>query len=128
MEKRIRDSKKAIFLIVAIVNLNVVFFATPLIKCPVELATSMITAILFLVGVYTGVQGSLDYRASNNLNINSNQENKNHTENKKEEKIIYTEYISDKKIEEYDKKYSKDKSYAPKSFVNKQDDGETWRV
>ena len=96
MNKSISQSKKAIFLIIAIINLNIVFFATPFIKCPIELATSMITAILFLVGVYTGTQGAIDFKQSNSLNINSNQEDKKYTENKKEEKIIRVEYANSK--------------------------------
>ena len=65
MNKPIFKSKKAILLIVAISNLNLVFFCTIFLKVPIELSTQMITAILFLVGIGVGVQGGIDMIQSN---------------------------------------------------------------
>lgn len=69
-DKRLRQSKKAIVLGVALLNLNAIFLLSifnP--TAPVETITQMITAVLFLVGIYTGVQGGIDMIQSNKLDV-----------------------------------------------------------
>lgn len=67
-DKKLLESKKARVLAVALLNLNIIFFATVFKKdIPVDLVAQMITAILFLVGIYTGVQGGIDMIQSNKL-------------------------------------------------------------
>jgi protein-S-isoprenylcysteine O-methyltransferase Ste14 len=64
-DKAISESKKAQAILIALVNLNAIFFLTPLFKFELELAVQMITAILFLVGIYVGVQGGVEMIQSN---------------------------------------------------------------
>lgn len=59
------SSKKARVLLIALVNLNVVFFFSMFKPVDIGLATQMITAILFLSGLYVGVQGGVDMIQSN---------------------------------------------------------------
>jgi protein-S-isoprenylcysteine O-methyltransferase Ste14 len=66
-DKKLRQSKKAIVLGVALLNLNAIFIFSALKAVELGLATQMITAILFLVGIYTGVQGGIDMIQSNKL-------------------------------------------------------------
>lgn len=70
-DKTISQSKKAKALIIALVNLNLIFFLTPTFNLPLELATQMITAILFLVGIYVGVQGGVEMIQSNKIDYNN---------------------------------------------------------
>lgn len=68
-EKDISQSKKAKALIIALVNLNIIFFLTPVMGIPLELAVQMITAVLFLVGIYVGVQGGIEMIQSNKMDM-----------------------------------------------------------
>ena len=69
-DKPLYKSKKAIVLGIALLNLNAIFFASALKSdLPISVATQMITAILFLVGIYTGVQGGIDMVQSNKLDV-----------------------------------------------------------
>jgi hypothetical protein len=63
--QRLRDSKKAIVLGIALLNLNVIFVAHTLFKVDVQVVIQMLTSILFLSGIYTGVQGGVDMIQSN---------------------------------------------------------------
>ncbi len=78
-DKKLMESKKARVLGVALLNLNLIFFASVFVKdISIELVSQMITAILFLVGIYTGVQGGIDMIQSNKLeSIKSVEESKN---------------------------------------------------
>lgn len=67
-DKKLLESKKARVLGIALLNLNLIFLATVFKKdIPIDVVTQMITAVLFLVGIYTGVQGGIDMIQSNKL-------------------------------------------------------------
>ena len=69
-DKKIHQSKKAIALGVALLNLNLIFIVAafkPTI--PIQIVNQMITSILCLVGIYTGVQGGVDMIQSNKLDV-----------------------------------------------------------
>jgi len=67
-DKKLLESKKVRVLAIALLNLNLIFLATIFKKdVSIEVATQMITAVLFLVGIYTGVQGGIDMIQSNKL-------------------------------------------------------------
>jgi hypothetical protein len=68
INKKLRHSKKAIALGVALLNLNLIFILSPLFKVQLELATHMITAILTLVALYIGAEGGVDMIQSSKLN------------------------------------------------------------
>lgn len=69
-DKKLRESKKAIVLGVALLNLNAIFCLSIFVpSVPLGVTTQMITAILFLVGIYTGVQGGIDMVQSNKLDV-----------------------------------------------------------
>jgi hypothetical protein len=69
-DKPLHKSKKAIVLGIALLNLNAIFIASALKPdLPIAIVTQMITAILFLVGIYTGVQGGIDMVQSNKLDV-----------------------------------------------------------
>jgi len=94
-DKPLYKSKKAIVLGVALLNLNVVFMITALKPdLPLGVVTQMMTAILFLVGIYTGVQGGIDMVQSNKLDVIKS-ENTNTTITKNYE--IRMEYADGKK-------------------------------
>ena len=67
--QKLRNSKKAIVLGVALLNLNVIFFISSHFKYDLQTTMQMITAILFLVGIYTGVQGGVDMIQSSKLDV-----------------------------------------------------------
>lgn len=72
--QRLRDSKKAIMLMVALINLNVIFFLSAFFPTiPIQISTQMMTAILFLVGIYVGCQSGIDYKQINQ-SINSSED------------------------------------------------------
>jgi len=83
--KRLRDSKKVVVLGVALLNLNIIFFVTAFRAAPIEIAVQMITAILFLVGIYTGVQGGIDMIQSNRIDASKLDVTNNTTITKKYE-------------------------------------------
>ncbi len=89
-DKKLLESKKARVLGIALLNLNIIFFATVFKKdIPVDLVTQMITAVLFLVGIYTGVQGGIDMIQSNKLESIR-------VDEKKTETVVYKmEYAKD---------------------------------
>jgi predicted RND superfamily exporter protein len=66
-DKPLSQSKKAQALVIALVNLNLIFFLTPVMGLPLALATQMVTAVLFLVGIYVGVQGGIEMIQSNKM-------------------------------------------------------------
>jgi hypothetical protein len=67
-DKKLLESKKARVLGIALLNLNLIFLVTVFKKdIPIDVVTQMITAVLFLVGIYTGVQGGIDMIQSNKL-------------------------------------------------------------
>ena len=69
-DKPLHKSKKAVVLGVALLNLNAIFVATALKPdLPLGVVTQMMTAILFLVGIYTGIQGGIDMVQSNKLDV-----------------------------------------------------------
>lgn len=80
--------RKGKALLIALVNLNIIFLISIFHGGDIQLAGQMITAILFLVGVYVGTQGGIDmiseYR-SNNSNANVNTNNKSEIVTKKYE-------------------------------------------
>ena len=93
--QKLRNSKKAIVLGVALLNLNIIFAVAALCPVvPIAVVTQMITAILFLVGIYTGVQGGIDMVQSNKLDVIK----ADTTETKIEKKYEFRmEYVGDKK-------------------------------
>ncbi len=67
-DKSLTESKKARVLGIALLNLNLIFLAAVFKKdIPIDVVLQMITSILFLVGIYTGVQGGIDMIQSNKL-------------------------------------------------------------
>jgi hypothetical protein len=64
--QRLRDSKKAIALGIALININAfIFLGVPFLHLPNEIIIQGISAVLFLVGIYVGVQGGIDMVQSN---------------------------------------------------------------
>lgn len=59
-EQLMSQSKKARALLIALGNLNLVYFLSPAIGISITVTTQMITAILFLTSVYVGVQGGIE--------------------------------------------------------------------
>jgi hypothetical protein len=57
-------SKKAKALLIALVNLNLIFALVVFKAADVAIAGQMITAILFLAGLFIGVQGGIDATAA----------------------------------------------------------------
>ncbi len=57
-------SKKAKALLIALVNLNIIFALVVFKAADVTIAGQMITAILFLAGLFIGVQGGVDMTAA----------------------------------------------------------------
>jgi hypothetical protein len=57
-------SKKAKALLIALVNLNLIFALVVFKAADVTIAGQMITAILFLAGLFIGVQGGVDMTAA----------------------------------------------------------------
>ena len=57
-------SKKAKALLIALVNLNLIFALVVFKAADVDIAGQMITAILFLAGLFIGVQGGIDATAA----------------------------------------------------------------
>jgi hypothetical protein len=57
-------SKKAKALLIALVNLNIIFALVVFKAADVTIAGQMITAILFLAGLFIGVQGGVDVTAA----------------------------------------------------------------
>ena len=65
------DSKKAKALLIALVNLNIIFALVVFRAADVTIAGQMITAILFLAGLFIGVQGGIDATAAWKSDISS---------------------------------------------------------
>lgn len=68
VDKKLRHSKKAIVLGIALMNLNFIFLVAafrPAIQ--LELCLHMITAVLTLVGIYLGAQSGVDMIQSSKL-------------------------------------------------------------
>ena len=63
--QRLRDSKKAIVLGIALLNLNIIFVLHAWFKLDIQVVIQMMTAILFLCGIYTGAQGGIDMLQTN---------------------------------------------------------------
>lgn len=57
-------SKKSKALLIALINLNIIFALVVFKAADVTIAGQMITAILFLAGLYLGVQGGVDVAAA----------------------------------------------------------------
>lgn len=57
-------SKKAKALLIALINLNIIFALVVFKAADVTIAGQMITAILFLAGLFIGVQGGVDMTAA----------------------------------------------------------------
>ena len=70
-DKTITESKKAKAILIALVNLNLIFFCS--LYFPLEAVLQMITSILFLVGIYVGVQGGVEMIQSNRLDVSRSQ-------------------------------------------------------
>ena len=66
-DQKLRHSKKAIVLGIALLNLNIIFFVSNHLKYDLQTTLQMMTAILFLVGIYTGVQGGIDMIKSSKI-------------------------------------------------------------
>lgn len=57
---KLSSSKKAKALLIALVNLNLIFAVVAFKAVDIQIAGQMITAILFLAGLFLGVQGGVD--------------------------------------------------------------------
>jgi hypothetical protein len=64
MPSQLTSSKKARALLISLANLNIVYFVSIWLKVPGELVGSMISAILFLTGVYVAGQSGVDMIAT----------------------------------------------------------------
>ena len=58
------QSKKAKALLIALANLNLVYFLSPHLGIAVQVITQMITAILFLTSIYVGAQAGIEMMQS----------------------------------------------------------------
>lgn len=57
-------SRKGKALLIALINLNVIFVLTTFFGSNAQISSQMITAILFLSGLYIGVQSGIDMAAT----------------------------------------------------------------
>ncbi len=58
------QSRKGKALLIALANLNLIFILTVFKAADNALSSQMITAVLFLAGLYVGVQGGIDMTAA----------------------------------------------------------------
>ncbi len=93
-DRPIMSSKKARVLGIALLNLNVIFFFTVFKTVDTGIATQMITAILFLSGLYVGVQGGIDMIQSNRATFTKEDTTNTNIEKKYEYRM---EYVDDGK-------------------------------
>lgn len=89
--QKLRHSKKAIVLGVALLNLNIIFFISSHFKYDLQTTMQMMTAILFLVGIYTGVQGGVDMIQSSKLDVLKSDTTETKIEKKYEFKMNYVD-------------------------------------
>lgn len=54
------NSRKGKALLLALLNLNIIFVVSVFKQADAQVVSQMITAILFLAGLYVGVQGGID--------------------------------------------------------------------
>jgi hypothetical protein len=60
MNQKFLESKKARALLIALINCDLIFLSSVLLKVDIALCSTMITAILTLVSIYIGAQGAID--------------------------------------------------------------------
>ena len=58
------QSRKGKALLIALANLNLIFILSVFKTTDIALSSQMITAVLFLAGLYVGVQGGIDMTAA----------------------------------------------------------------
>ncbi len=92
-DRPIMSSKKARVLGIALLNLNVIFFFSVFNTVDTGVVTQMITAILFLSGLYVGVQGGIDMIQSNRTTFTKEDATITNVEKKYEYRM---EYVDDK--------------------------------
>lgn len=63
-QKGMTQSRKGKALLIALANLNIIFLLVVFKAADAAIAGQMITAILFLAGLYVGVQGGIDMTAA----------------------------------------------------------------
>jgi hypothetical protein len=92
-DRPIMSSKKARVLGIALLNLNIIFFFSVFNAVDTGVVTQMITAILFLSGLYVGVQGGIDMIQSNRTTFTKEDATITNVEKKYEYRM---EYVDDK--------------------------------
>ena len=92
-DRPIMSSKKARVLGIALLNLNIIFFFSVFSTVDTGVVTQMITAILFLSGLYVGVQGGIDMIQSNRTTFTKEDATITNVEKKYEYRM---EYVDDK--------------------------------
>ena len=85
------DSKKAKALLIALVNLNIIFALVVFKAADVAIAEQMITAILFLAGLCIGVQGGIDATAAWKSDMSSSKTTNETITKKYEYKMDYVD-------------------------------------
>jgi len=98
-------------LVVALINVNILVFLGAWIRVPNDIVVQAITAVLFLVGVYTGVQGGVDMIQQNKTDYSKQETTVTETKtiNKKEDVDINEK--RDIRIEEIAPKNAKEEDY-----------------
>lgn len=87
------QSKKAKALLIALANLNLIFALVVFKQADPQIAGQMITAVLFLSGLYMGTQGSIDFANS----WKSDTSTTKNTDEKITKAYIYQMQYADKK-------------------------------
>jgi protein-S-isoprenylcysteine O-methyltransferase Ste14 len=90
-KQKFRESKKALAVGIALLNINVLFVFSVFHQTDTQIMVQMITAILFLVGIYTGVQGGIDMVQSNKIDVTKSDTTETKIVKKYEYKMDYAE-------------------------------------
>jgi len=90
-KQRLRDSKKVIALGIALLNLNIIFLVSVFKSAETTVVIQMMTAILFLVGIYTGVQGGIDMIQSNKMEVEKSDKTETKITKNYEHKMDYVD-------------------------------------
>lgn len=91
---KLSTSKKAKALLIALLNLNLIFLFVVFKSVDVQIAGQMITAVLFLASLYLGGQSALDVAATWNTNASTT---KNKTETINKNYNYQMQYVDEKK-------------------------------
>jgi len=91
---KLSTSKKAKALLIALLNLNLIFLFVVFKSVDVQIAGQMITAVLFLAGLFLGTQGSIDMISNWNTNASTT---KNKTETINKNYNYQMQYVDEKK-------------------------------